>query len=197
MVEKLMDASRDVAHQRGPGVTQDRWIGSSAPYIEGGKGDAWGAEAAKRGRKGSQRILGAGETPAPRGVADSLGIPAGSPVVTRQRLILLDDEPIEFAQSYWPAEFATGTALAGTGKIRGGAASLLADLGYSPAVVDEDVQTRPPTKEEAEALNLPSNSEWVLTLTRTITAPDGHPYEVSVMVSPGRIGRLHYSMKVD
>ncbi|WP_216369140.1 GntR family transcriptional regulator [Streptomyces griseofuscus] len=178
-------------------MTQDRWIGSSAPYIASGRGDAWGNEAAKRGHKGSQRILGAGTTTAPHAVATALDLAFDSPVVIRQRLVLLDGQPIEYAQSYWPADIATGTALAQQGKIRGGAVTLLANLGYTPGTVDEDIQTRPPTKEEAEALNLASTSEWVLTLTRTITAPDGRPYEVSVMVSPGRIGRHHYSMKVD
>jgi DNA-binding GntR family transcriptional regulator len=178
-------------------VTAEHWTGSSTPYIESGHGDAWGKEAAGQGRKGTQRILKAEEGPAPLAIASALGTPAGSPVILRQRLILLDDSPIELAHSYWSASVASGTALAATGRIRGGAVSLLAELGYSPGSVTEDVYTRPPTKEEAEALQLTDNSEWVLTLTRTISTPDGHPYEVSVMVSPGRIGRLHYSMKVD
>ena len=178
-------------------MTEAHWTGSSTPYIESGQGDAWGTEAAGQGRKGTQRILKAEEGPAPLAIASALDIPTGSPVILRQRLILLDNSPIELANSYWPALVASGTALATTGRIRGGAVSLLAELGYSPGSVTEDVHTRPPTKEEAEALQLTDNSEWVLTLTRTITTPDGHPYEVSVMVSPGRIGRLHYSMKVD
>jgi DNA-binding GntR family transcriptional regulator len=178
-------------------VTQDRWVGSSTPYIESGKGDAWGSEASARGHKGTQHILGADTTSAPHPIAEALGIAAGSLVVSRKRLILLNEQPIEFAQSYWPADFAGGTALAKVGKIRGGAVSLLAELGYTPGTVDEDVQTRPPTKEETEALQLSDANEWVLTLTRTLATPDGRPYEVSVMVSPGRIGRLHYSMKVD
>jgi DNA-binding GntR family transcriptional regulator len=178
-------------------VTQDRWIGSSAPYIESGKGDTWGKEAAEHGRKGTQRILEASTGPAPHSIAELLAVNPGTQVVSRQRLISLDDQPIEFAKSYWPADIAEGTALAQTGKIRGGAVTLLADLGYTAGTIDEDVQTRPPTKEEAKALRLSDNSEWVLTLTRTITTPDGRPYEVSVMVSPGRIGRHHYSMKVD
>lgn len=181
----------------GAQVAAEQWAGSSTPYIESGQGDAWGKEASDRGRKGTQRILKAEEGPAPLAIASALEIPAGSPVTLRQRLILLDDSPIELAHSYWPAPIARGTALANTGRIRGGAVSLLADLGYSPGNVTEDISTRPPTKEEAEALRLTDNSEWVLTLTRTITTPDGRPYEVSVMVSPGRIGRLHYSMKVD
>jgi Transcriptional regulators len=178
-------------------VTENRWAGSSTPYIESGQGDAWGKEAAQQGRSGKQRILDAAEEPAPFAVAEALHLRPGTLVVARRRLILLDEQPVEIARSYWPTTVAAGTALAGTGKIRGGAVTLLAELGYQPGEVAEDVQTRPPTKEEAEALQLTDNSEWVLALTRTITTPDRHPYEVSVMVSPGRIGRLHYSMKVD
>ncbi|MFD6553743.1 GntR family transcriptional regulator [Streptomyces sp. NPDC058398] len=178
-------------------MTEDRWTGSSTPYIESGQGDAWGKEAAQQGRSGTQRILSAAEEPAPLPVAEELHLQPGTPVATRQRLILLDGRPIEVARSYWPVDVAAGTALADTGKIRGGAVTLLAALGFEPGTVTEDVQTRPPTREEAEVLQLTDNSEWVLALTRTITTRDGRPYEVSVMVSPGRIGRLHYSMKVD
>ncbi|AWT47533.1 UTRA domain-containing protein [Streptomyces actuosus] len=132
-----------------------------------------------------------------RAIADALDLPSGEAAVMRQRLILLDGRPIELAASYWPAAFASGTPLASTGRIRGGAVSLLAELGYRPGTVTEDIHTRPPTREEAEALQLTDNSEWVLVLTRTISTANGQPYEVSVMISPGRIGRLHYSMKVD
>ncbi|MGK3107954.1 UTRA domain-containing protein [Streptomyces sp. WAC05858] len=178
-------------------MTDDRWTGSSTPYIQSSQGDAWSKEAAGQGRSGAQRILKAEEAPAPRAIAEALGLSTGAGAVTRQRLILLDGQPIELANSYWPSEIATGTPLNETGKIRGGAVSLLAELGYQPGEITEEIHTRPPTKEEAEALQLADTSEWVLTLTRTISTPDGHPYEVSVMVSPGRIGRLHYSMKVD
>ncbi|WP_369167816.1 GntR family transcriptional regulator [Streptomyces sp. R28] len=178
-------------------MTDARWTGASMPYIESNQGDVWGKEADEQGRTGTQRILDAGKQSAPRDVAEALGLEPGTPVVARARLILLDGKPVEVAHSYWPAFIADDTPLAHTGKIRGGAVTLLAELGYQPGTVSEDVQTRPPTKEEAEALQLTDNSEWILALTRTIASPDGHPYEVSVMVSPGRIGRLHYSMKVD
>ena len=177
-------------------MTDDRWTGSSTPYIESGQGDTWGKEAAAQGQTGTQRILAATELAAPQGVAEALGLQAGGSVVERQRVILLDGHPVELAKSYWPADLASGTPLAATGKIRGGAVSLLAELGYQPGAVTERVETRPPTKGEAEVLQLHDNREWVLVLTRTIATPDGRPYEVSVMVNPGRIGRLHYSMKV-
>ncbi|MFJ9101334.1 UTRA domain-containing protein [Streptomyces sp. NPDC102405] len=178
-------------------MTDARWTGASTPYIESNQGDAWGKEAAGQGRRGTQRILSAGPQPAPRDIAEALHVQPGTPVVARARLILLDGNPVEVAHSYWPTPIADGTPLARPGKIRGGAVTLLAELGYQPGTVSEVVQTRPPTKEEAEALQLTANTEWVLALTRTIASLDGRPYEVSVMVSPGRIGRLHYSMKVD
>jgi GntR family transcriptional regulator len=178
-------------------VTDARWTGSSTPYIQSGQGDAWGKEAAGQGRSGTQRILKVGEVAAPQDIASAFNLPASETVVTRQRLLLLDDHPIGLANSYWPIDIAADTPLCGTGKIRGGAVSLLAKMGYRPGSVAEDVRTRPPTPEEAEALQLTDNCEWMLVLTRTISTPDGRPYEVSVEVSPGRIGRLHYSMKVD
>ncbi|MFF8100126.1 UTRA domain-containing protein [Streptomyces sp. NPDC016640] len=167
------------------------------PYIESGHGDAWGKEAAGQGRKGTQRILKAGHVVAPPAVSEALAITSGALVASRQRLILLDDTPVELAQSYWPAPVAQHAPLVSTKRIPGGAVSLLATLGYAPGAVTEEVSTRPPTEEEAEALDLTDSTEWILSLTRTISTPDEHPYEVSVMVSPGRVGRLHYSMKVD
>lgn len=175
-------------------MTEPQWTGSSAPYLQSDQGDAWGKEAAAQGRTGTQRILRAEESPASQEVASHLDIAPGAPVVIRQRLIELDGHPIELANSYWPASFAADSALARTGRIRGGAVSLLASMGYEPESTQEYVTTRPPTREEAMALQLADNREWVLCLTRII-ASGGIPYEVSVMISPGRIGRLHYSMK--
>ena len=175
-------------------MTEPHWTGSSAPYLQSGRGDVWGKEAAAQGRTGTQQILGAGEMAAPQEVATHLAIPPGAPVIARQRLIELDGQPVELANSYWPASFAAGSALAQTGRIRGGAVSLLASMGYEAESTQEYVTTRPPTREEAETLRLADNRDWVLCLTRII-ASGGHPYEVSVMVNPGRTGRLHYSMK--
>lgn len=176
-------------------MTEPHWTGSSAPYLHSGRGDVWGKEAAAQGRTGTQRILKAEESAAPQEIAYHLRLPDGARVVTRQRLIVLDGRPIELANSYWPVSLAAGTALAGTDRIRGGAVSLLASLGYEPASVEEYVTTRPPTRDEAESLQLADNREWILCLTRVI-ATARLPYEVSVMVTPGRIAHLNYSMKV-
>ncbi len=171
------------------------WTGTSTPYLGSGQGDVWKQEAAAQGRKGSQRIVFAGETPASAETAGALGVPVDTMVVARQRLILSDDEPVELAVSYWPLAVAGGTLLARPGKIRGGAVTFLAECGYTPTSVEEQVYTRPATAEERDVLHL-EPSEWVLVLVRSISGDDGRPYEAAVNVSPGRVGRLNYSMKV-
>jgi len=176
-------------------VTDAQWTGASAPYIRPNQGDAWGKEAASQGRVGTQRILFAGETPAPAEVASALGVGEGQPVILRRRLILLDDIPVEIADSYWPPTVAAHTALAAPGKVEGGAPTLLANLGYEPASITENVRTRPATPEELKSLAMEDPSEWVLTLRRTISDGSDQPYEVFVSVAPGRIGQLNYSMK--
>ncbi len=177
-------------------MTDAQWTGASAPYIRPNQGDAWGKEATAQGRTGTQRILFAGEVKAPAEVADALGVQQTHPVIMRRRLILLDGTPVELADSYWPLAVAADTALASPDKVKGGAPTLLANLGYEPASVTENVRTRPATPEELEALAMADATEWVLTLCRTITDGSNHPYEVFVSVTPGRFGQLNYSMKV-
>jgi DNA-binding GntR family transcriptional regulator len=177
-------------------VTDAQWTGASAPYIHPNQGDAWGKEGAAQGRTGTQRILFAGEAPAPDEVASALGVQLGQTVILRRRLILLDDIPVELADSYWPLAVAAGTALASPGKVKGGAPTLLAELGCKPAAVMENVRTRPATPEEREALAMEDSGEWVLTLRRTVTNASNRPYEVFISVAPGHVGQLNYSMKV-
>ncbi|GGR14797.1 hypothetical protein WEB32_20620 [Streptomyces netropsis] len=56
-------------------MTTGEWISSSMPYLkprDAGQPEAWAAEAAAKGRPGSQRIVHAGEVPAPTEIADLL-----------------------------------------------------------------------------------------------------------------------------
>jgi DNA-binding GntR family transcriptional regulator len=191
----VFNTAGEVARQKEERVSDAQWTGASAPYIRPNQGDAWGKEAATQGRAGTQRILFAGKTAAPAEVAAAFGLADGHPVILRQRLILLDDTPVEIASSYWPLSVAAGTALAAPGKVKGGAPTLLADLGYKPHDVAENVRTRPATPDELETLAMTDASEWVLTLRRTIKDDSDRPYEVFVSVAPGRIGQLNYSMK--
>ncbi|MCF2528394.1 GntR family transcriptional regulator [Yinghuangia soli] len=172
------------------------WVSSSMPYVapqRGSGSDAWAAEAAAAGRRGTQRILHAGEVAAPAEVAELLGQSGTDKVVVRRRLMLLDDEPCEVTDTYYPAAIAGGTQLAATAKIRGGAISLLAELGHVGTHIREDVTARLPSAEERAALALDRHSP-VLCLTRTTLDRDGRAIQVDLMVMPAHRQRLRYEM---
>ncbi|MGW1411363.1 GntR family transcriptional regulator [Streptomyces sp. NPDC002403] len=174
------------------------WVSTSVPYLvppSGARGDAWAEEAAAEGRRGSQRIVRAGEVAAPEEVAELLGVPVGQPVVARRRVMYLDDEPCELTDTYYPLDIAGGTALAGAAKIRGGAIRLLAELGHAGVRVREDVTARSATDHEREQLRLASG-EPVLQLTRVTLDDADRPIQVDVMAMPPRRQKLRYEIRI-
>jgi len=156
-----------------------------------GQTDAWTEEAQQRG---GQRLAEVAEVDPPEPVANALGLAAGEKAVVRRRIILLDGAPIELADSYYPPSIARGTDLAEKRKIKGGAPTLLAALGYRARHVSEDLDFREADDTEREALALPEGAN-VLTLLRTTTAEDGSPFEVQLMVMKAP-RRLHYEIEV-
>ncbi|MFF4604570.1 GntR family transcriptional regulator [Streptomyces sp. NPDC001339] len=179
-------------------MSTGEWVSTSMPYLtprKEGQPDAWGAEAAARGRRGRQRIVHAGEIAAPAEIADCLGIAEGESVVVRRRVMYLDDAPCELTDTYYPAHIARGTRLAGTAKIPGGAVSLLAELGHTGARVREDVIARMPSDEEREALQT-GTDEPVLQLTRVTLDGDDRPIQVDRMAMPGHLQRLRYEIRI-
>ncbi|AXI71994.1 GntR family transcriptional regulator [Streptomyces cavourensis] len=166
-----------------------RYLAPSAP------GDAWEAEAAAAGRRGTQKVVRAGEVAAPDRVADLLGLERGGQVVERRRIMYLDGEPCELTHTYYPVGIARGTGLAGTAKIRGGAVRLLAELGHVGVRAQEDVVARMPSGSERAALSL-KDGEPVLELTRlTLDAAD-RPIQADVMAMPPRGQRLRYEIRI-
>lgn len=164
--------------------SDDAWVGEAQPYLAprgAGEQDAWSTEAAAHGRRGGQRLLAVEEVDPPSPVRDFFRTEPGEAVVVRRRLILLDDEPVELADSYYPARIARGTRLAEHGKIPGGAVTLLATLGFTPEDDPlEDVHATTATTSQCAALDLPPGAP-VLVLTRFTTSTTGEPMEVSVM----------------
>lgn len=180
-------------------MNANRWVSTSMPYLtpgEKGRGDAWAADAAAQGRRGTQRILYAGEVAAPAEVARLLGLAEGESVVVRRRLILLDDEPNELTDTYYPVGIARGTGLAGMAKIPGGAVTLLARLGHVGALVREDVTAGTPDTEERETLRT-APGEPVLRLTRVTLDRADRPFQVDRMVMPAGRQRLRYEIAID
>ncbi|MFJ3673682.1 GntR family transcriptional regulator [Streptomyces sp. NPDC090106] len=164
--------------------SNDAWMGEAQPYLtprKAGERDAWSAEAAAHGRRGSQRLLTVEEVDPPAPVRAFLELDPSERAIVRRRLVLLDDEPVELADSYYPAHIAKGTPLAERRKIPGGAVTLLASLGYTSGDSPlEDVAAAAATPDECEALGLPLGAP-VLVLTRFTVSTAGEPMEVSVM----------------
>ncbi|MER5317985.1 GntR family transcriptional regulator [Streptosporangium roseum] len=173
------------------------WAGSSASYLtprSNGQVDAWSDELAAMGTTGSQRLTEVVELVPPTHVAESLRLPDGGTAVVRRRVMLVDDRPVELTDSYYPSSLAIGTGLAQMAKIRGGAPTLLAELGYAPAEAYEELTVRPATAEEAEALQLREGA-LVILLVRTAFTADGVPFETSVMTMRPEGRRFTYRIK--
>ncbi|MFC5151277.1 UTRA domain-containing protein [Streptomyces amakusaensis] len=174
------------------------WISTSMPYLtppSGKAGDVWATEAASRNRKGTQRVIDAGEAAAPSDVARLLRVAEGATVVVRRRMMLLDDRPCELTDTYYPAHIGAGTRLAKTAKIPGGAVALLAGLGHVAARALEDVTARMPSPEECEALDIGPDVP-VLRLTRTVLDRADQPIQVEMMTMPADVQRLRYEIRI-
>lgn len=174
------------------------WSSSSLPYLTArprGAGDAWSEQTAAKGRVGSQRLLEVAEVEPPIDVCEALDLSEGEMAVVRRRVVSLDGVPIELADSYYPTSIARDTALAASRRIKGGAVTALADLGWVASQVDEDVVARMPTEAERAALAMDEDVP-VLVLSRTIRSKSGDPFEVTTMVMPADRRRLQYSMNL-
>ncbi|GII79125.1 hypothetical protein Sru01_41070 [Sphaerisporangium rufum] len=172
------------------------WVGSSASYLSprgDGQADAWSEELAVTGRSGSQRLREVAEVVPPAQVAEALRLRGGEAAVVRRRVMLVEDRPVELTDSYYPASVAAGTGLAEARKIRGGAPTLLAGLGYVPDEVYEDISVRPATGEEGEILEVAAGT-LVVVLFRVVFAAGHVPFEASVMtmLPEGRHFRYHF-----
>ena len=171
-------------------------VGVSASYLapEGGRWATWREEAAKLGMAGSERLGKVGKVPALDDVASELQLTPGTPVVVRPRVMLLDDAPVQLVDSYYPADIADGTALARSARIRGGAPSLLAELGHRPAESVERIVARMPTVEEDRALGGMPDGVPVIRIVRTVFNGSGRAVEACVMTMNAERHRLEYRL---
>jgi DNA-binding GntR family transcriptional regulator len=155
--------------------------------------DAWSEEAEQAGRVGTQRIREVITEAPPAEVATALSLPPGASAVVRRRTMFLDDRPVELTDSWYPVHVADGTALTSTGKIKGGAVTLLSDLGYVVHEAREDIAFRAATEPEAAELRLPAGTP-VIVLSRTCLTSEGVPFEASVMVMVAEGRHLRYRL---
>jgi DNA-binding GntR family transcriptional regulator len=178
------------------GAHRNGVVDVSNPYVVAGGGDAWSAEATAAGRRGTQRLLDVRVAEPIDEVRAALDLPTGERVVCRSRLMLLDDAPVEIADSFYPASFAAGSPLASPAKIRGGAVAALAALDRAAAEVAELVTARLPDPYEMDMLAIPAG-EPLLLLSRISYDASGRPVEYAVnRMIARRSPPLSYRMRV-
>jgi GntR family transcriptional regulator len=144
--------------------------------------DAWVADVAEQGREGGQQISVAIDE-APPEVACRLDIPEGEPVAVRQRLRTVDGSPHNINDTYYPYDIAEGTPIMHPADVTQGVIALMRDLGYVQVRYRDDLETRMPTPEEAERLQIPPGVP-VLVQYRTGYAKD-RPVKLTITVWPG------------
>lgn len=153
------------------------------------------AEAEAQGRTAGQMLRELAETPAPKRVAERLGIQIGTPVWVRRRTTLVDDRPNQLADSYYELEVvdrAPQIKQENTGP--GGGFARLEEAGFELDEISEELSFRMPTGPETVALRLPAGTP-VVDLTRTTFDTTGRAVEVMLAVIAGDMVQMAYRFK--
>ncbi|MCX4761688.1 GntR family transcriptional regulator [Streptomyces sp. NBC_01275] len=199
-VQKAVQLLKDeglVVSRAGAAVTvrehRQRTVAPAALMTPGGPGEPcrWLTEAAKHGTHARSEILDVTECRPPADVRAALGLPGDGAALLRCQILLIDDEPAELAQSYYPLDIARGTPLTDRRRIKGGTPALLTALGHPPRRSADRVSARVPTQEQYRALRLRSSMPVLRTL-RVVHDARNRPVEVTVMVKAGHLYELQY-----
>ncbi|MFJ5178853.1 GntR family transcriptional regulator [Streptomyces griseoviridis] len=132
------------------------------------------------------------EQEAPRWVARILGLDEGAPVVVRSRRFLVDDEPVQMATSYLPADLVRGSRIAEPDSGPGGTYKRLAELGAEPVRFGEDLRARMPSSDESAALSILPGTP-VIEICRTAFTADGTVVELNRMLLDAGAYALRYT----
>ena len=152
---------------------------------------AFSIEAEKAGYAAHVDRINVYEVPAPDEVAERLKLAPGDPIVVRDRRYLANNEPVETAISYIPADLARGTAIAEQDTGPGGIYARLEEAGHILDHFVEEVAARMPTPDERRALQLGPGVP-VLTVLRTAYDRTGRPVEVCDTVKAAYAYVLEY-----
>lgn len=131
------------------------------------------------------------EAPAPADAAQALDLPVGAPVVIRDRLFLVEGEPVQCATSYLPADLVRGSAIEQEDTGPGGTYARLADLGHRPTRFVEEVRARMPSPDESDRLSLAEGTP-VVEIYRTALTDNGRPVEVNRMLLDAGVYVMEY-----
>jgi GntR family transcriptional regulator len=144
---------------------------------------AMAVEVEREDRTWRGEVLELGEVPAPAAVAARLEVREGEPVFVRRRRMWIDDQPTQFADSYFKADMVSGTRITEEDSGPGGVYARLEEAGHKLTRFTEELAFRMPTPEEARGLHLGAGVP-VVDLVRVAYAGD-EPVEVFLSVLAG------------
>ena len=131
--------------------------------------------------------------PAPEHVAAALGLDSGAPVVSRERVMHGDDEVLQLATSYLPADLLdTAPAIAEQDTGQGGIYARLEDAGHTLTEYTERVAIGRADEHEARQMDL-TPGDPVYRVIRTAWADD-RPVEVNHITITGDRYELFYEL---
>jgi GntR family transcriptional regulator len=151
----------------------------------------WEAATQRAGVVGETRMLTVEQQTADPELAYRLGIPDGSPVILRSRLMLANGHPTQVQTAMYPLELVDGTELVQPERIVDGIYAALERIGQYPASATEEVATRAPTPEEAAMLRLGPGVP-VFVIMRTTRGEEGRVLEVLEVIASGEATILVY-----
>ncbi|WP_411078318.1 GntR family transcriptional regulator [Streptomyces sp. cmx-10-25] len=158
--------------------------------------DDWKAQVRAQGREPEQGTPQVSVEPASKDIAHWLGLEPGTRVVARRRLRLVDGEPCQLADSFFPVKVAQGTPLMMERDVtmKGG---ILAATGNPQLRIRDELDIRMPTGPEIERLglqNLPGTP--VCQHVRIGYGADDVPVRVMVTIAPGDRNRIVYELEL-
>lgn len=179
---------RQIARRHGTDrYARSRWAADGKPILV--------AEAEAQGRTAGQRLRELAEVPAPRAVAERLGVEPGTPVWVRRRTTFIDRRPNQLADSYYALDTVRGTAIMDEDTGPGGGFARLEEKGIRLDRICEELAARMPTGPESVALQLPPGTP-VVDLTRTTFDTEGHPVEVMLSVMAADMATFSYDFPI-
>lgn len=160
---------------KGPKVIVQRALPTD-PATRGSK-SLFLTEAQRQGVIPGRRMLYVGTEPAREHVAACLRIDPGDEVIARRKLMTANDVPVRIATSFFRADLFAGTRIAEPKFVEPSLQAAIVALGYTFGHAEETLTARPPTRFEADTLQL-DPGEWVVQVLRASYSTEGTPVHV-------------------
>ncbi|MFJ4674177.1 GntR family transcriptional regulator [Kitasatospora purpeofusca] len=138
-----------------------------------------------------------GRVTPPARIAEILGVSdTEESTVIRARRMYADETPVQLADSYIPVAIAEAAGLEAEDTGVGGMVSRLAEAGYQQVQIEEIVDVRTPSADEAEKLGL-TEDHRVYDLIHIGRTADGTAVEVAHHIMPVHLWTLSYQWAAD